>query len=159
MRRWEIYTQLYQTGLILVQVLLDAGSRIPSITSLVGVGHSSGVVFSVHWVLSVKVLCKPGPSFLYAPLLYMCVLDKLTSIQVCRLLLGLGMGPKATTSPVFAAENTPASIRGGLVMSWQLWVMIIYRLSNRHIMLMLINLDCIRYFAWIYCQSYSWRDW
>ncbi|KAF4622132.1 hypothetical protein D9613_009095 [Agrocybe pediades] len=40
---------------------------------------------------------------------------------ICRLLLGLGMGPKATTSPVFAAENTPASIRGGLVMSWQLW--------------------------------------
>jgi len=40
---------------------------------------------------------------------------------VCRLLLGLGMGPKASTVPVFAAENTPASIRGGLVMSWQLW--------------------------------------
>ena len=40
---------------------------------------------------------------------------------VCRLLLGLGMGPKATTSPVFAAENVPANIRGGLVMSWQLW--------------------------------------
>lgn len=31
------------------------------------------------------------------------------------------MGPKAATSPVFAAENTPANIRGGLVMSWQLW--------------------------------------
>ncbi|KAJ7679753.1 hypothetical protein B0H17DRAFT_1077620 [Mycena rosella] len=41
---------------------------------------------------------------------------------VCRILLGLGMGPKASTVPVFAAENTPASIRGGLVMSWQLWV-------------------------------------
>ncbi|TFL07367.1 hypothetical protein BDV98DRAFT_599678 [Pterulicium gracile] len=40
---------------------------------------------------------------------------------ITRLLLGLGMGPKACTSPVFAAENTPASIRGGLVMSWQLW--------------------------------------
>ncbi|KAJ7213653.1 hypothetical protein B0H12DRAFT_1155841 [Mycena haematopus] len=40
---------------------------------------------------------------------------------VCRLLLGLGMGPKASTVPVFAAENTPASIRGGLVMCWQLW--------------------------------------
>ncbi|KAF8808916.1 sugar transporter [Phlegmacium glaucopus] len=40
---------------------------------------------------------------------------------VCRLLLGLGMGPKATTSPVFSAENVPANIRGGLVMSWQLW--------------------------------------
>ena len=55
----------------------------------------------------------------------MCALDNLSYIQVCRLLLGMGMGPKATTSPVFAAENTPASIRGGLVMSWQLWVMII----------------------------------
>ncbi|KAF9476306.1 hypothetical protein BDN70DRAFT_952114 [Pholiota conissans] len=40
---------------------------------------------------------------------------------VCRLLLGVGMGPKATTSPVFAAENVPANIRGGLVMSWQMW--------------------------------------
>ncbi|PPR02977.1 hypothetical protein CVT26_004921 [Gymnopilus dilepis] len=40
---------------------------------------------------------------------------------VCRLLLGIGMGVKATTVPVYAAENTPASIRGGLVMSWQLW--------------------------------------
>ena len=31
------------------------------------------------------------------------------------------MGAKASTVPVYAAENTPASIRGGLVMSWQLW--------------------------------------
>ncbi|KAJ3931602.1 MAG: hypothetical protein NXY57DRAFT_1006770 [Lentinula lateritia] len=38
-----------------------------------------------------------------------------------RLLLGIGMGAKASTVPIFAAENTPASIRGGLVMSWQLW--------------------------------------
>ncbi|KIJ94154.1 hypothetical protein K443DRAFT_110897 [Laccaria amethystina LaAM-08-1] len=42
-------------------------------------------------------------------------------LLVCRLLLGLGMGPKASTSPVFAAENVPANIRGGLVMSWQMW--------------------------------------
>ncbi|KAL2050299.1 hypothetical protein ABVK25_009407 [Lepraria finkii] len=40
----------------------------------------------------------------------------------CRLLLGIGMGAKASTIPVFAAENSPASIRGGLVMGWQLWV-------------------------------------
>ena len=73
-----------------------------------------------------KDSCKPGPSFLYADFFSICALDKLTNIQICRLLLGLGMGPKATTSPVFAAENTPASIRGGLVMSWQLWVMIIF---------------------------------
>ena len=55
----------------------------------------------------------------------LCALYKLTGVQICRVLLGLGMGPKATTSPVFAAENTPANIRGGLVMSWQLWVTII----------------------------------
>lgn len=40
---------------------------------------------------------------------------------VTRLLLGIGMGLKASVIPVFCAENTPATIRGGLVMSWQLW--------------------------------------
>ena len=32
------------------------------------------------------------------------------------------MGSKASTVPVFATENAPASIRGGLVMSLQMWV-------------------------------------
>jgi hypothetical protein len=45
------------------------------------------------------------------------------------------MGPKATTSPVFAAENTPASIRGGLVMSWQLWVIDSFTVFHISIML------------------------
>lgn len=40
---------------------------------------------------------------------------------VTRLLMGIGMGLKASTIPIFCAENTPAVIRGGLVMSWQLW--------------------------------------
>ncbi|KAJ7057018.1 hypothetical protein C8F01DRAFT_340670 [Mycena amicta] len=40
---------------------------------------------------------------------------------VTRILMGIGMGLKASTVPVFSAENTPASIRGGLVMSWQMW--------------------------------------
>lgn len=39
----------------------------------------------------------------------------------CRLLMGIGMGVKAATVPVYAAENAPASIRGALVMSWQMW--------------------------------------
>lgn len=43
-------------------------------------------------------------------------------LLVCRLLLGVGMGAKASTIPVLAAENSPASIRGSLVMGWQLWV-------------------------------------
>jgi len=40
---------------------------------------------------------------------------------ICRLLLGVGMGAKASTVPIYAAENVPAIIRGGLVMSWQMW--------------------------------------
>ncbi|KAH7355819.1 sugar transporter-like protein [Pyrenochaeta sp. MPI-SDFR-AT-0127] len=40
---------------------------------------------------------------------------------VTRLLLGIGMGCKGASIPIFAAENAPASIRGALVMTWQLW--------------------------------------
>ncbi|KAI3399308.1 hypothetical protein diail_7263 [Diaporthe ilicicola] len=40
---------------------------------------------------------------------------------VCRLLMGIGMGVKASTVPVYAAENSPAPVRGALVMTWQLW--------------------------------------
>ena len=42
-------------------------------------------------------------------------------LVACRLLLGIGMGLKEVTVPVFSAENAPANVRGGLVMSWQLW--------------------------------------
>jgi sugar porter (SP) family MFS transporter len=35
--------------------------------------------------------------------------------------MGIGMGLKAATVPIFTAENVPPSVRGGLVMSWQLW--------------------------------------
>ncbi|KAH6900125.1 hypothetical protein B0T10DRAFT_393874 [Thelonectria olida] len=42
-------------------------------------------------------------------------------LLLCRLLLGVGMGTKASTVPIFAAENSPAPIRGALVMSWQMW--------------------------------------
>jgi MFS family permease len=39
----------------------------------------------------------------------------------CRLLLGFGMGLKDVTVPIFSAEVAPTNIRGGLVMSWQMW--------------------------------------
>ncbi|RMZ82071.1 hypothetical protein DV737_g2221, partial [Chaetothyriales sp. CBS 132003] len=42
-------------------------------------------------------------------------------LVACRILLGIGMGLKEVTVPVFSAENSPTNIRGGLVMSWQLW--------------------------------------
>lgn len=42
-------------------------------------------------------------------------------LVACRILLGIGMGLKEVTVPVFSAENAPTNIRGGLVMSWQVW--------------------------------------
>lgn len=40
---------------------------------------------------------------------------------VTRILLGIGMGAKASVIPIYSAENVPAVVRGGLVMSWQMW--------------------------------------
>ncbi|KAH8807167.1 sugar transporter [Xylogone sp. PMI_703] len=42
-------------------------------------------------------------------------------LAACRVLLGIGMGLKEVTVPIYSAENSPANIRGGLVMSWQVW--------------------------------------
>lgn len=41
------------------------------------------------------------------------------SMFVARFALGLGIGPKSATVPVYAAECTPPQIRGALVMQWQ----------------------------------------
>ncbi|SNX87241.1 related to HXT5 - Hexose transporter with moderate affinity for glucose [Melanopsichium pennsylvanicum] len=40
---------------------------------------------------------------------------------ITRFCLGIGMGIKASTTSVYAAENSPPQIRGALVMGWQLW--------------------------------------
>jgi MFS family permease len=40
---------------------------------------------------------------------------------IARLCLGLGIGPKSATVPIYAAETTPPQIRGALVMQWQMW--------------------------------------
>ena len=38
-----------------------------------------------------------------------------------RFLLGLGIGPKSATIPIYASECAPANIRGALVMMWQVF--------------------------------------
>lgn len=43
------------------------------------------------------------------------------SMFIARLSLGLGIGPKSATVPIYAAECTPPEIRGALVMQWQMW--------------------------------------
>ena len=36
--------------------------------------------------------------------------------------MGIGIGAKNATVPIYSAEMAPARIRGALVMFWQLWV-------------------------------------
>ncbi|KAH6887015.1 membrane transporter D1 [Thelonectria olida] len=43
-------------------------------------------------------------------------------LMVCRLFMGIGMGIKISTVPIYSAEVAPAVIRGGIVTSFQLWV-------------------------------------
>ncbi|KAH8677374.1 hypothetical protein BX600DRAFT_408732 [Xylariales sp. PMI_506] len=40
---------------------------------------------------------------------------------IARFCLGLGIGPKSATTPIFAAECSPPKLRGALVMQWQMW--------------------------------------
>ena len=40
---------------------------------------------------------------------------------IVRFLLGLGIGAKSATVPLYSAECAPAAIRGGLTMQWQMW--------------------------------------
>jgi sugar porter (SP) family MFS transporter len=43
------------------------------------------------------------------------------NLFIARFVLGLGIGAKSTTVPVYSAETSPAPIRGALVMMWQMW--------------------------------------
>lgn len=40
---------------------------------------------------------------------------------IARFMLGIGIGPKSSTVPVYSAECSPPAIRGALVMMWQMW--------------------------------------
>lgn len=47
------------------------------------------------------------------------VVQSWANLFIARFVLGLGIGAKSTTVPVYAAECSPAPIRGALVMMWQ----------------------------------------
>ncbi|CZR53000.1 probable transporter (major facilitator superfamily) [Phialocephala subalpina] len=54
-----------------------------------------------------------------------CIWQALTGswwhMFIARFALGLGIGPKSATVPIYAAECSPPQIRGALVMQWQMW--------------------------------------
>ena len=41
-----------------------------------------------------------------------------------RFVMGIGIGAKNATVPIYSAEMAPHRIRGALVMFWQLWVVV-----------------------------------
>ena len=42
-------------------------------------------------------------------------------LMVCRILLGIGLGAKASITPLFCAEVSPSNLRGALLINWQLF--------------------------------------
>ena len=41
-------------------------------------------------------------------------------LAACRVLLGIGLGLKDVTVPIYSAEVAPTAVRGRAIMSWQL---------------------------------------
>ncbi|KAF2187909.1 hypothetical protein K469DRAFT_661298 [Zopfia rhizophila CBS 207.26] len=60
--------------------------------------------------------------FCVFPVLAQAFTQNWWGLLLCRLFMGLGMGIKISTIPIMTSETVPAVIRGGLVMSFQLWV-------------------------------------
>ena len=58
----------------------------------------------------------------FLAVIWQAVTNSWEHLFVARFVLGLGIGPKSATVPIFAAESSPAAIRGGLVMMWQVLV-------------------------------------
>ncbi|KZV69324.1 hypothetical protein PENSPDRAFT_483999 [Peniophora sp. CONT] len=59
--------------------------------------------------------------FSFATCIWQGVTNSWPHLFVARFFLGLGIGPKSATVPVYAAECAPPQIRGALVMMWQTW--------------------------------------
>ncbi|KAL1849659.1 hypothetical protein VTK73DRAFT_9832 [Phialemonium thermophilum] len=100
-------------------------------TWLVGVINSGPTLFGLlsAWAADPinNYLGRRGTIFLTGlfcvfPVLAQAFTQNWWGLMICRLFMGLGMGVKISTIPVFSAEVAPASIRGGLVTSFQLWV-------------------------------------
>lgn len=56
--------------------------------------------------------------------------------------MGIGIGAKNATVPIYSAEMAPARVRGALVMFWQLWVvageLLIQPLVGRRVLLTIV---------------------
>jgi len=71
--------------------------------------------------------------------------------------MGIGIGAKNATVPIYSAEMAPARIRGALVMFWQLWVVAGELLLSVRLEALLIIAR--RYLSGLCCQRYCQRHW
>lgn len=53
--------------------------------------------------------------------IWQAVSMSLPSLLAARFVLGLAVGAKSSTTPIYAAECAPKNIRGALTMMWQMW--------------------------------------
>nr|POF15347.1 d-xylose-proton symporter [Quercus suber] len=52
---------------------------------------------------------------------WMAAADTWWNLLLARFVLGFAVGAKSSTTPVYAAESAPKTIRGALTMMWQMW--------------------------------------
>ncbi|RYP59585.1 hypothetical protein DL770_010170 [Monosporascus sp. CRB-9-2] len=57
----------------------------------------------------------------FAASIWMAVAHTWWNLLLGRFFLGFAVGAKSSTTPVYAAESTPKTIRGALTMQWQMW--------------------------------------
>jgi len=53
--------------------------------------------------------------------IWMAAAESWPNLLVARFMLGFAVGAKSSTTPVYAAESAPKTIRGALTMMWQMW--------------------------------------
>jgi hypothetical protein len=72
-----------------------------------------------------------------------------------RFIMGIGIGAKNATVPIYSAEMAPARIRGALVMFWQLWV-VAGTIDQSHFIAQKLTIVC-RNFPGILCERHCQR--
>lgn len=53
--------------------------------------------------------------------IWMAAANSWVNLLIARFALGLAVGAKSSTTPVYSAECAPTAIRGALTMMWQMW--------------------------------------
>ncbi|KEF60864.1 uncharacterized protein A1O9_02426 [Exophiala aquamarina CBS 119918] len=57
----------------------------------------------------------------FASSFWMAAANSWINLLIARFILGFAVGAKSSTTPVYAAECAPKTIRGALTMMWQMW--------------------------------------